>query len=154
MPDEKPKPKVNLRFVFSMCNDIAAMKKFYTDLLGMQGTAFFNEEQFGYLAYKCDGLDFMFFKTHGKVHVKDEWTWQPGYEGGSHDAVSWAIEVPMEDFAATVKRLREASVRAFSGKPEWRQDSYWGYSVMDPMGNTVEVYVSPKEKPENREWVD
>ena len=30
------KPKVNVRFIFSMCNDINAMRHFYTDLLGIQ----------------------------------------------------------------------------------------------------------------------
>ena len=31
--------------------------------------------------------------------------------------------------------------------PTWRQDSYWGWSIKDPMGQTVEVYSSPAQRP-------
>jgi hypothetical protein len=52
--------------------------------------------------------------------------------------------MPEAEFADCYLRLREAGVRAFNEKPEWRRNSYWGYSVMDPMGNTVEVYTFQK----------
>lgn len=152
--NKKDPPRVNIRFLFAMCNDIDAMRKFYSELLGMQEVSYMNEEQFGWLCYQCEGFQFMFFRTHGKIPVIEEWTWQPGYNGGSYDAVSWAIEIPEEGFADCHKRLKDANLKAFSDKPEWRQDSYWGYTVMDPMGNSVEVYTSPKTKPESGEWVD
>jgi hypothetical protein len=44
-----------------------------------------------------------------------------------------------------------------SDTPTWRQASYWGWTVRDPAGNTVEVYWHPKEKPgegETPQWVD
>ncbi len=36
--------------------------------------------------------------------------------------------------------------------PTWRQASYWGFTVLDPAGNTVEIYCAVKEKPANNEW--
>jgi len=40
----------------------------------------------------------------------------------------------------------------FNEEPEWRVDNYWGLTVKDPMGNTVEVYTIPKQKPESTTW--
>jgi hypothetical protein len=62
------------------------------------------------------------------------------------------VEVPEEDFAETWHRLVEDGVKLFKAVPEWRQDSYWGISVLDPMGNTLEVYSIPKERPAKLEW--
>ncbi|MCX6645250.1 MAG: VOC family protein [bacterium] len=150
--DKKALPRVNIRFLFAMCNDIPAMRKFYSDLLGMQEVSYMNDEGFGWLCYQCEGFQFMFFRTHGRIPLIENWTWQPGYEGGGFDALSWAVEIPETEFADYYRRLKDAGVKAFSEKPEWRQGSYWGYSVMDPMGNTVEVYTSPKVKPDSDEW--
>ena len=94
----------------------------------------------------------MFFHTGQEMPVLEEWTWQPGYEGPELHATSWAIGIPEEDFADTVTRLKESGVKCFSEWPEWRQESYWGFSVMDPMGTTVEVYTVPSEKPEDPTW--
>ncbi|TET21568.1 MAG: VOC family protein [Candidatus Stahlbacteria bacterium] len=149
---EKKVPKINVRFIFSLCSDIEAMRHFYSDLLGMQEQAFFNEKQFGYLSYPCEGVYLMFFYSGQEAPVFKDWAWQPGYDGGSLHVTSWAIQIPEEDFAETVKRLKDAGVKTFSDNPQWRQDSYWGFSVMDPQGNTIEVYTSPKEKPESTEW--
>lgn len=81
-----------------------------------------------------------------------DFIWQPGDGTGTLDGISWAVEIPWEKFTETVKKLKEAGVRSMTENPEWRQDSYWGFSVMDPMGNTVEVYSTPPVKPEPTEW--
>jgi catechol 2,3-dioxygenase-like lactoylglutathione lyase family enzyme len=149
---EKKIPKINVRFIFSMCNDIDAMRHFYTDLLEMEEQAYYSTEEFGYLSYPCEGVYLMFFYSGQDAPVFEEWAWQPGYEGGNLHVTSWAIEIPEADFSASVKRLKDAGVKIFSENPEWRQDSYWGFSVADPQGNTIEVYTSPKEKPASIEW--
>ncbi|MBD3285337.1 hypothetical protein GF359_02840 [candidate division WOR-3 bacterium] len=153
---EKVMPKVKLKFVFSMCNDVEEMAGFYTDLLGMTEQAFYKAEDgsFGYLSYLCEGdVYLMFFSTTEEVPALTDWAWQPGYEGGELNVTSWAIQIPEEDFAETVKRLQTPEVKKFSDTPQWRQDSYWGFTVADPQGNTVEVYTSPPEKPESTEWL-
>jgi len=72
--------------------------------------------------------------------------------GGTLEVTSWSVEIREEDFGKTVERLRAAGVRAFNDEPEWRIDSYWGYTVLDPNGVTVEVYTIPKEKPASEDW--
>jgi hypothetical protein len=48
---EKETPKIDVKFIYSLCNDIDAMRHFYTDLLGMKEIAYYNdaEQKFGYL---------------------------------------------------------------------------------------------------------
>jgi catechol 2,3-dioxygenase-like lactoylglutathione lyase family enzyme len=147
------KPKVNVRFLFNLCNDIDEVRHFYTDLLGMQERAYMNDENFGYLSYKCEGgVCFMFFRAGEELPVLAEWAWQPGWAGGTLEINSWAIQIPQEDFAEVYGKLKEEGVPLFKPEPEWRQDSYWGLSVRDPMGNTVEVYTTPEEKPASTTW--
>lgn len=151
MPD-KPVPRIS--YVFNITNDINATREFYVELLGMEEQAFMDSPEFGWLALKGDKFQMMWFRSEpGKpMPVLDKFTCQPGWMGGEIDATSWAVQIPEADFAATVGRLTEAGVRFFKPEPEWRQDSYWGVSVMDPMGITVEVYTTPAERPESTEW--
>jgi len=153
MPCEKKEaPTINIRYLFVMVNDVDAMKKFYTDLVGMQEISYRNEEDWAWLVYQSEGFQFMMFRSHEPMPVNEKWTWQPGYDGGEIDGISWSILVPEEDFADTVKRLKDAGVPEFQEKPEWRQDSYWGFAVKDPMGHTVEIWTTPKESPASTDW--
>lgn len=141
---------VNVRFVYNFCNDLAAMRRFYTDLLGLPEAAFSEEHR--YLCYQSEGFQFMFFKPDAEVPARADWADQPAYDGGTTFVTSWSVEVPEEEFAAVVARLREAGVECFAEEPDWRVDSYWGFTVKDPMGNTVEVYAAPKERPASTTW--
>ncbi len=152
---EQETPKISVKFVYSLCSDIEAMRHFYTDLLGMKEIAFYNDEEqkFGYLSYLCvGGLEFDFFYIGKEVPPHTEWAWQPGYEGGSLPVASWSVQIPEEDFPAVVKRLKEGGVKAFKENPYWCLDSYWAFPVADPQGNTVEVYTLPSKKPSSTEW--
>jgi hypothetical protein len=60
--------------------------------------------------------------------------------------------VQEQDFRATVGRLKKGLYKSLTPNPTWRQQSYWGFTVLDPMGNTVEVYCTVKDKPQNTEW--
>jgi len=156
MSETNTKPPFNgptIRFLFNVCNDLAATKNFYVDLIGMKVTQY--EEEWGYLNIQCDGFEFMFFKSEkGDLSVAERWASQPGYEGGALEVMSWALFIPEDQFADVVKRLKVGGVKLFKEAPEWRQKSYWGFTVMDPNGVTVEVYTTPKEKPESNEWIE
>lgn len=80
-------PEAQIKFLYLMCNDVEAMRRFYTDVVGLM---------------------------------------QPGWKG--------------------------AGARSFFDEPQWQQDTYWEFPVLDPMENTVEIYATPKEKPESKEW--
>jgi predicted lactoylglutathione lyase len=62
--------------------------------------------------------------------------------------MSFSVQVPEEDSAALVQGVREAGTETMTASPTWRQDSYWGWTVRDPAGNTVELYWMPSEVPE------
>jgi len=151
---EKSKPKINIRFLFNICNDIDEMKKFYTDFLGMQQVSYMNDSSFGWLCYQCEGFQFMFFRSDIPIPVNEIWDSQPGYQGGEGNRTSWAIEVPENEFKDKVIKIQQSDIRKFNTNPEWRQDNYWGLSIMDPMGNTIEFYTSPKEKPKSTNWTE
>jgi catechol 2,3-dioxygenase-like lactoylglutathione lyase family enzyme len=152
MAEQTERPKVNIRFLFNVCNDIDAMRHFYTDIIGMQEQAYMNDENFGYLSYHCDNFDFMFFRADEKQPIVTEWACQPGWAGGTLEITSWGIQIPADQFAELYERLKTEGVPLFKPEPEWRQDSYWGLSVKDPMGNTIEVYAVPKERPVSPQW--
>jgi len=146
------KRHAQMKFIYNMCNDLEAMRIFYTDLVGLEQGSFRNDEEWGWLVYRNEGFEMMFFRAEKEIPVQDEWASQPGYEGGSLEAVSWSICVTEESFPIVVERLKSAGARCLKERPEWRQDCYWGFSVMDPMGNTVELYTQPKERPRSTEW--
>lgn len=149
---ERPAPRANLRFLFHHAPDLPALRRFYSEAVGLEETSWQRSEDFGWLAYRSEGVELMFFRDADAVPTSDGWADQPGHDGGSAPVASWAIEVPEEDFAATVARLRELGCPRLKDWPEWRQDSYWGFSVKDPAGNTVEVYALPARRPASTDW--
>jgi hypothetical protein len=149
---ESGKPMISIRFIFTMCNDIVAMRHIYSELIGLEEISFKDDEEWGWLSYKCDGFQLMIFRAEEELPIREDWSWQPGYGGGPMEATSWSIEVPEEDYPEIVKRIQSDEVKKYSDKPEWRQDSYWGFSILDPMGNTIEIYTEPKEEPASTEW--
>ena len=152
MPDKNDKPRVNLRFVYNQCNDVKAIKEFYGDILGMKIAAFMDKPEFGWVNIASEGLEFMFFRADNKLEVPTEFAMQPGDGGGPRAATSWSVCIPEQDYRATVEKLRKAGAKAMTQAPTWRQESYWGFTVLDPAGNTVEVYCSVKQKPASTEW--
>lgn len=134
------KTGINIRFIFNFCNDIDEIRRFYSELIGLEEVSYRNDEEWGWLVYQSEGFQFMWFRSDEKLPVIDGWAAQPGYSGGEFAITSWSIELPKEDFEKIIGRLKASGVKLFSMEPEWRQESYWGFTVMDPMGNTVELY--------------
>jgi catechol 2,3-dioxygenase-like lactoylglutathione lyase family enzyme len=149
---EKATPEINVRFVYNFCGDLPAVRHFYTDLLGMAENNY-DEEQ-GWLVYKSEGFELMFFRGESVASPGKEWAVQPGGGSGTAEVTSWSVEVPEAEFGATVQRLLEAGVplQGDAKAPDWRQGCYWGITVMDPAGITIEVYSAPKEKPASTTW--
>ena len=141
-----------IRFLYLMCNDVAAVKAFYVDLLGMTAGGFADTKEFGWLCLKCDGFEAMFFRADAKLPVADTFASQPGWQGGTLEVPSWSVLVAEDAFPGIVAKLKAAGAPRFRETPQWCQDSYWGFPVRDPMGNTVEVYTSPKARPASTTW--
>ncbi len=73
MTEPRKRPTVTIRYFFLMCNDIAAMRRFYTEQVGLEEAGHVDEEKFGYLVYQCDGFEFMFFRADKPLPVPTEW---------------------------------------------------------------------------------
>jgi catechol 2,3-dioxygenase-like lactoylglutathione lyase family enzyme len=133
-------------------NDIDAMRHFYTDLVGLAEGSYRNDAQYGWLTYDCGGFEFMCFRTSQPLPVPEQFSAQPGWEGGQRLAISWSVSIPEAQFAEVVQRLKSDGVKCFAEQPLWAQDSYWSFPVLDPTGNTVELYCEVKERPASTEW--
>lgn len=124
--------KPSLRFLYVFCNDLASMRRFYSDLIGLEEIYHDSVS----LAYKCDELQFTIFQTEQRLHASNQWGMQPGWDGGTQPGISWSIQCS-ETFSAAVDRLREAGVSSYYPVPQWF--GYWSFPVKDPAGNTVEI---------------
>lgn len=145
-------PRATIRFLFNVCNDVEAMRRFYVDLLGMRQDSFQDTPEFGWLSLQCEGFQAMWFRADHPMPVAQTWAMQPGWAGGTTEVVSWGIWVPPDEFAAVLDRLVAAGAPLFRAVPDWRQNSYWGLSVRDPMGATIEIYTTPALRPASTVW--
>jgi catechol 2,3-dioxygenase-like lactoylglutathione lyase family enzyme len=150
MADEAPKAR--FRFLFNVCNDVAQVRRFYVGLLGLKEAAFTDTPQYGWLSLDCGGFEAMWSRADAKLPVPTGFACQPGWAGGTLEATSWGVQIPEERFAQVHRALAESGAALFRPVPDWRQDSYWGISVLDPMGVTVEVYATPRERPATTTW--
>lgn len=143
MGEEIKKPAIKFFYIFA--NDVEKMREFYTGTLGLAEASYMNDPDFGWINYSMDGFEFMVFRTDKQIPVLSQWQGQPGYPGSTGYLPSWSVFIDNSCFEAVVQKCKDAGFKTFSDKPEWRQDSYWGFTVADPMGNTVELYtLQPK----------
>ena len=152
------KPSFNVRFLYSMCNDVNVMRAFYSDVLGMSELSFRDDENFGWLVYDTEGFQLMFFRWDTELPVEQRWAWQPGdFREDGAPLMSFSLEYPEDELHAVVKRVREAGATTATDDPTWRQMSYWGWTIKDPMGKAIELFSSVKDQPEEGvtpEWKD
>lgn len=141
--------KAKLKFLFGMCNSVQEIAHFYGQTLGLMVST---DDSDVWCSVDL-GIDFIFFKGDYDLPVQSEWAWQPGYKSGPGHFFSWSIEYSDEkSYRQVISRLISDRVPTLGPKPEWRRDSYWGYTAKDPMGNTIEIYWAPSEKPDSLTW--
>jgi catechol 2,3-dioxygenase-like lactoylglutathione lyase family enzyme len=139
---------LSLRFLYLPCRDLEAMRRFYTDLVGLTETYHAPGPEGG-LAYACDRLQLTFFAAPDAAPNAAGWHRQPGWAGGTVAGASWSIVADDEAaFRAAAARLTEAGVPRHAEHPRWV--GYWSFPVRDPMGNTVELTLPVRgEAPSN-----
>ena len=136
-----------VRFLYVPAADLEAMRRFYTDILGLNESYY---EPGGSLGYSSAGFQFTVLYDANAPPVRRGWATQPGWSGDTVGAVSWSVELTETEFTAAVDRLRNDSVEALHDVPVWV--GYWSFPVKDPGGYTVEV-TWPADDAEGREWV-
>lgn len=141
---------MSLRFLYIYCHDLAAMRHFYTDLVGLS-ESYYAPAPDGGLGYRCDSLQFTILPADEIPTAPPGWHQQPGWQGGTVSLPSWSIEsASQEAFAAAVERLTEAGVPVLHSRPRWV--GYWSFPVRDPMGNTVELTLPTSGTPTVLLW--
>jgi catechol 2,3-dioxygenase-like lactoylglutathione lyase family enzyme len=141
---------LSLRFLYLPCRDLATMRRFYSDLVGLP-EVFHAPGTEGGLAYLCDRLQLTFLPAPDAVPNVSGWHRQPGWAGGAVTGASWSIVADDEAaFRAAVGRLTEAGVARHAERPRWQ--GYWSFPVQDPMGNTVEITYPVDGEPGSTAW--
>ncbi|HOI25420.1 MAG TPA: hypothetical protein PK581_07505 [Caldisericia bacterium] len=138
--------KPRLGFLFMIANDLPEIRHFYTDVIGLPENSYFEDDAFGWLSYHMGDLEMDWFRADTPQAISSEWACQPGYSGGTREVTSWAIEIEESKFEEVVEKCKEEKYPLFQEEPQFRQESYWGFTVRDPMGNTVELYYVPSKK--------
>jgi len=134
-------PKVHHNTIFSYCNDVATMRHFYTDLLGLEET-YFDDEQ-GWLTYSSGTLQVVFVRAKSPLPVTSDWGKQPSYQEGKLEIPSWVIQIDYADFDATIERIKsDASVTLLDGNVRSPRDGHKSFWLRDPMETTIELYAS------------
>lgn len=147
---EVPKSKAQLKFLFRMGNDMARLKDFYCNNLELVCTG--APEQ-GYLDVNLGAISLLFFQSDYEIKTPNEFAWQPGYKGSDANLNSFSLAYTDEgDFRSVIKKLQSSQYPKLKNKPEWRRDSYWGFTVRDPMNTTFELYFIPTQRPDSLEW--
>lgn len=134
-------PKVHVSTLYYWCNDIAATKNFYADLIGLEETYY--DEEAGWFTCQSNDLNIVFMRASAPLSGLADWAKQPGYRGGAVEVPSWVITVAAPEFQGIVARLKAAGVPCLNDAPISPQPDHWQFFVLDPMGNTVEIYAEP-----------
>ena len=120
-------------FTYIFCNDLAAMKAFYTDTLQLEQV--WEDERS--LVYRIGDHQLSITLAEGLPTPPAEFSLQPGWRGGTAPRTSWSLECEKQEFDRLVAAAKDASVRSWSESPEWV--GYWSFPLLDPMNNTVEI---------------
>lgn len=120
------------------------MKEFYTDIIGLEETS---NPDLPFLTYKSESITISIFQAKNRIQPVEGWVALPGHEGGSLETFAWSIQIPAPFFSEVVRNIKQAQIETLENAPVWCEDSFWAFSVKDPMGNTVELFSVPTEKP-------
>lgn len=114
---------INDPVYINICDDIEEMKSFYTDLLGLNETAY---KENNYIEYVKDGKTMMFYQNN-IVYAK-----LPKSKN-SDKPFNWCIKADSEMFLRVFKLLdnRKPSV----------SEGYLTLDIDDPMNNKVVIYL-------------
>ena len=108
----------SVRFLYTYCNDLEAMRRFYVDLLGLAHTSVENGKQGGFVEIDCGGFRLTFMQSSTVRPVQTEHSKLPGVVGGTAEQVLCSVEYDAEGYAGVVERLRAAGVPAAKADAE------------------------------------
>lgn len=128
-----------LNTIFRWCNDVDAMRHFYSHCLQLQETFYQNDVEHGWLTYQLGDIQLVFSRADETLPQTAVFAQNPAYQGGEALETSWAIQLAAPMFDIAVQRLQAAHTPAYS-PPFSNRPHHLQYIVRDPMGMTVEIY--------------
>ena len=128
--------------IFRWCNDVTAVRHFYTELLGLEETYFLDDAERGWLTYQVGPTLLVFTRADEPLPVPDEFTASPAHEAGTLLRSSWVLKFEPADFAAAVSRLQSADISATTTDPYSSRPGHRQFVILDPMGFTIELYTT------------
>ena len=132
--------EAELNTIFRWCNDVAPMRHFYTDCLGLTETFFRNDVEHGWLTYQVGQVQLVFTRAPALLPIMTEFAQNPGYSGGTVQVESWVLKVERPSFDEIVGRLQASSYTHYAPQPNTPRPGALQFIALDPMGFTVEVY--------------
>lgn len=120
-------------FTYVFCNDLEAMKKFYSDVLHL---ALVWEDPTS-IAYKVANHQLSITFDAGFNPPSAEYAIQPGWPGGTALRISWSLECDRENFLRIVQAAKATGAQFRQPEPKWV--GYWSFPLLDPMNNTIEI---------------
>lgn len=132
------KPNIYINTIFRYCNEIDAMRHFYTELLALDETYYRNDEEHGWLTYQIGNTQLVFTRASSPLPVESEWAKSPAYSGGTKEISSWVYALNASNYEAVIERIKTSDTPIYTGElatPELL------LIVHDPMGMTVEFWL-------------
>lgn len=143
---------LSIGFIYHYCRDIKETKHFYTDFLGLEEINYNNEEKspWKWVVYQSNKTQIMFFQVENQNHILPPesvgFSNLPGDGIGDHLESSFSIVGhDFDSFKETFIRIKNGHYEVQNNIPTWRQNSYWGLTVKDPSGRTIEICWQPDE---------
>ncbi|MHA2032233.1 MAG: VOC family protein [Candidatus Kariarchaeaceae archaeon] len=134
---------IHINDLFIWCNNVDEMKMFYSELIGLNEVWYDPEPKTGppYIVYKLgNNQSLHFIGRSNKIEVNQNWSYQPSSEIESGiEKFSWTLELSKYLLEEIVQRLGENQIQTFQ-KEITTRSGYSAISVLDPMGNTIDLY--------------
>ncbi len=126
--------------IFSWCNDVARMRHFYSEVLGLHETYF--DAGPGWLTYDCSGVQLVFIRGSKPVPQVEGWARQPSWREGTAEVASLVLQLPLHAFQTAIARAQHAgsSVELHPTGVSGTSSTTLQAFLRDPMGTTIEIY--------------
>ena len=132
--------KIELNTIFRWCSDVATMRHFYTECLGLEETYFRSDAEHGWLTYQLGEVQLVFIRSGEPLPVTTQFAQNPGYQGGDLHAESWVLKVERPSFETITQQLKNSRYSRFTPEPVAPRPGALQLLALDPMGFTVEIY--------------
>ncbi len=138
-PAVEATPSLRIRSIYYWVNDVTEMRAFYRDLIGLEETAFFDDDSSGLLILQVGDTELIFLEGVDPRPVQTEFARQPNYDGGTLETTSLVLQVPDDQFDMIVATIADSGATIFNNGVLVPQPGQRALYVLDPMGNTIQI---------------